>query len=415
MIHTETLLSCEDKKCRDSEQLGFLWALSWLASIMLAAVLLLVLWSILFHFSTTEIPAGISQPLKLRCLHCLILMTIGLVCLCWWFRLYFKCKQKVSLSIKDLRFDGVPVRMYQPKTLRGGPWRTILYFHGGAGHFGSVDHHLCTPNEWYTSSYLFNHRYRLSPEHPYPALLTDCLTATEHLMTHCEDYAVDSNSIIISGDSCGGTIAALVCQHLLGKPGFPKPRAQILIYPFLQAVDFNLPSYQKNQNKPLLTRRQVVENIVQCLQQDMSLVDKALNGSHISQEKKMRYQKWLHPEIIPEALKTHGCRQVSPPSPESFLDDEKIKEAFEMISPLLAEDSVIRQLPECYILTCTNDALMDDGLLYKKRLEDNGVRVTWYQLEDGFHGVLFFINHWLFHFSAAKQGLDSVVAFINNL
>ena len=32
------------------------------------------------------------------------------------------------------------------------------------------------------------------------------------------------------------------------------------------------------------------------------------------------------------------------------------------------------------------DMLRDDALLYKKRLEDQGVPVKWYHVEDGFHG-----------------------------
>uniref|UniRef100_A0A669R521 Alpha/beta hydrolase fold-3 domain-containing protein n=1 Tax=Phasianus colchicus TaxID=9054 RepID=A0A669R521_PHACC len=54
------------------------------------------------------------------------------------------------------------------------------------------------------------------------------------------------------------------------------------------------------------------------------------------------------------------------------------------LCPLLAEDAVVQS----FILTCEYDVLRDDGLLYKKRLEDNGVRVTWCHLEDGFHGII---------------------------
>lgn len=43
-----------------------------------------------------------------------------------------------QLSIKDLTFDGIPVRMYQPRGSCDGGWRGILYFHGGIGLYGSI-------------------------------------------------------------------------------------------------------------------------------------------------------------------------------------------------------------------------------------------------------------------------------------
>lgn len=43
-----------------------------------------------------------------------------------------------KLLIKDLKVDEVPVRIYQPKWPPTGKRRGILYFHGGAGTFGSI-------------------------------------------------------------------------------------------------------------------------------------------------------------------------------------------------------------------------------------------------------------------------------------
>nr|XP_031362545.1 arylacetamide deacetylase-like 4 [Lonchura striata domestica] len=59
--------------------------------------------------------------------------------------------------------------------------------------------------------------------------------------------------------------------------------------------------------------------------------------------------------------------------------------------------------------------LRDDGLLYKKRLEDNGVPVTWYHLEDGFHGIISLYDYCGFSFPSGKRGLDRVVNFLKSL
>lgn len=43
-----------------------------------------------------------------------------------------------QIFIKDLRFENVEVRIYQPKIPTSGQRRGILYCHGGIGMFGSI-------------------------------------------------------------------------------------------------------------------------------------------------------------------------------------------------------------------------------------------------------------------------------------
>ncbi|KAL8198550.1 UNVERIFIED_CONTAM: hypothetical protein K2H54_015679 [Gekko kuhli] len=307
--------------------------------------------------------------------------------------------------------------MYQPRGSCDGGWRGILFFHGGIGLYGSIDAYerMCCGIAQESNSLVVSVGYRLAPEHPYPAQFKDCLTAATYFMKNVKKYGVNPDFIIIGGDSSGGTIAASVCQHVVYKSDLPKVRAQMLIYPYLQIVDFNLPSYQRNSHVPVLYQKHVVEFGLQYLQQDMSLVKDILEGVHISQELKLKYRKWLGPENLPKEFQLEGYRSPQPSS-DSVLKSEELKIIFDTtLSPLLAEDAVIQQLPETYILTCKYDVFMDDGLLYKKRLEDNGVTVTWYQIQDGFHGILYFLNNRLFSFSGSQRGLNSIVNFIRSL
>lgn len=71
-------------------------------------------------------------------------------------------------------------------------------------------------------------------------------------MRNTEHYGVDPARISVCGDSAGGNLAAAVSQTLAGRSDLPKLRAQILIYPYLQALDFNLPSYQQKQEVPVV-------------------------------------------------------------------------------------------------------------------------------------------------------------------
>ncbi|NXH23348.1 ADCL4 protein, partial [Bucco capensis] len=230
--------------------------------------------------------------------------------------------------------------------------------------------------------------YRLAPEHPYPAQFDDCLTATIHFMRTAQDYGVDPSRIIICGDSSGGTLTAAVAQALLDRRDLPKLRAQILIYPFLQGVDFDLPSYQQNKGVPILLKERTIALGLGYLNKDLALREKLSKWSHVPQDLQLKYQKWLSADCIPHEFKVRG---YTPSTPHPFSEEiyTQLKPVFDPVfSPLLAEDSVIAQLPEAFILTCEFDVLRDDGLLYKKRLEDHGIKVTWCHLQDGIHGTL---------------------------
>ncbi|KFZ67503.1 Arylacetamide deacetylase-like 4, partial [Podiceps cristatus] len=226
--------------------------------------------------------------------------------------------------------------------------------------------------------------YHLSPEHKYPAQTLECLTATVHFLKTAENYGVDPDRIIVCGDSAGGTFAAIICQELVNRRDIPKIRAQVLIYPFLQALNFNLPSHQQNAFIAFLSRERAVYFILKYLKKDLSMMEAVLSGSHVPESMNLKSRKWINADFIPEIFKLG----YKPPLPTSFSPQvhEETKELFETrFSPLLAEDAVVRHLPDTCIITCEYDVLRDDGLLYKKRLEDNNVKVTWYHIEGGFH------------------------------
>ncbi|NXX47699.1 ADCL4 protein, partial [Tricholaema leucomelas] len=231
--------------------------------------------------------------------------------------------------------------------------------------------------------------YRLAPEHPYPTQFEDCVTATIHFLRTAQDYGVDPSRIIICGDSSGGTLTAAVAQALVNRRDLPKLRAQILIYPFLQCVDFDLPSYQQNKGVPILLKERTITLGLRYVNKDIRLLEKIMEWSFIPEDLRLKYKKWVSADHIPEVFKARGYkpRPTLPLSEETSVTLRPLLNP--VFSPLLAEDSVIAQLPEAFILTCEYDVLRDDGLLYKKRLEDHGVKVTWCHLQEGFHGTVF--------------------------
>ncbi|NXW95539.1 ADCL4 protein, partial [Alopecoenas beccarii] len=385
--------------------------------------------AVLLGLPSYDIPPGVNQPVKLRLVLAVLLGTAALgrilektgLCSQITFGRYVRQGRKLrvdpKLFIQDLQFNKVPVRVYQPKAASDRQRRGLIFFHGGGWMFGSLDTYekVCRYISRESESVVVSVQYRLAPEHKYPAAYEDCLNATLHFMKNIEHYGVDPANVIVCGDSAGGNLAAAVCHTLAGRSDLPKLRAQILIYPGLQALDFNLPSYQQNRGVPFLHRKHAAFYVLQYLNGNSSHMQEVLEGSHIPLDIKLNYRKWLSPDNIPEKFKVQGYK------PHVLLDCttevfEKVKRFCEpTLSPLLAEDAVIRQLPESFILTCEYDVLRDDGLLYKKRLEDNGVPVTWYHLEDGFHGIISLYDYCGFSFPSGKRGLDSVVNFLKSL
>ncbi|NXG81005.1 ADCL4 protein, partial [Baryphthengus martii] len=392
-------------------------------AVLLAAFILLVIGAINFHFSNSEIPPGVNQPVKLRIVHVIsistavvgkILENIG-ICSQVGFLRYMHGRKTLGvdpkLFIKDLWFEKVPVRIYQPKAPSASQRRGVMFFHGGGWVFGNLETHemLCRFIARESESVVVSVGYRLAPEHKYPAAYEDCLDVTTHFLRNAEHYGADPANVVVCGDSAGGNLAAAVSQTLAGRADLPRLRAQILIYPGLQALDFNLPSYQQNRGVPLLFREHAAFYLLQYLNGHALHMQEVLEGSHIPIDTQLNYRKWVSADNIPEEFKVRGYE------PHVLLDCttevyETVRRLCEPnLCPLLAEDAVVQRLPEAFILTCEYDVLRDDGLLYKKRLEDNGVRVTWHHLEDGFHGIINLCNSDWLSFSSGKRGLDNIV------
>lgn len=107
--------------------------------------------------------------------------------------------------------------------------RVMLYVHGGAYFFGSVDEHRYQMQRHARKlkARVFAPAYRLSPQFPFPCGLQDCLAAYLHLLT-----VQDPNTIILAGDSAGGGMVMSMLVTLRDR-GIPMPAGAILISPWV--------------------------------------------------------------------------------------------------------------------------------------------------------------------------------------
>uniref|UniRef100_A0A8D0BYI8 Alpha/beta hydrolase fold-3 domain-containing protein n=1 Tax=Salvator merianae TaxID=96440 RepID=A0A8D0BYI8_SALMN len=331
---------------------------------------------------------------------------------------YFKKSHKYpSVQSKDLEFDGVTVRVYQPKAPCAGPRRGFLFFHGGMGLFGDIAYYedICSRFCKDSETVVVSVDYRLAPEYGFPTQHNDCLAATVHFMKNTEAYGVDPSRVIVGGDSIGGNIASFVAQKLVERSDLPKLRAQALIYPGLQAMDFSLPSYQQNSMTPLLYKETTIEYGLIYFGKPPSLKEQLMKGSHVPDDFRRKCEKWMSADNIPEKFKRRGYKPVPlvPYKPEIYAQLSEILET--TFSSLLAEDSVIQKLPETFILSCELDVLRDDSLLYKKRLEDNGVKVTWFHAKNGFHGVINLVGVRVLNLPVTTEIMDRINDFLKQL
>lgn len=191
---------------------------------------------------------------------------------------------------------------------------------------------------------------------------------------------------------------------------------QALIYPALQALDFNTPSYLQNQDVPVLYRPLMVRFWLQYLGVDLSLLPHFLANNHSSLEQSLigpelrarldwttllppKHKKNYKPLVVEKGLQ--GLVRETP----GLLDARA--------APLLARPEVLAKCPRAYILTCEHDVLKDDGLMYARRLQDAGVTVTSDHYQDGFHGCLGFIK-WPLEFDVGRRALRGYFSWLHN-
>lgn len=107
--------------------------------------------------------------------------------------------------------------------------RAILYVHGGAYYFGSVDEHRyqIQRHARKLKARVFAPRYRLSPQFPFPCGLQDCIAAYLQLL---EDF--QPNQILFAGDSAGGGMVLSMLVTLRDQQQ-PLPAGTILLSPWV--------------------------------------------------------------------------------------------------------------------------------------------------------------------------------------
>jgi acetyl esterase len=221
-------------------------------------------------------------------------------------------------AVEDIDADGVPARVYRPSADPDLP--VIVYFHGGGWTIGTVEQFDLITRQIANAAnaIVVSVDYRLAPEHPFPVPLDDCWRALVWTAKNASTFGGDGSRLAVMGDSAGGNISA-VCALLARDAGAPEIALQVLVYPAVDATNFDTESYRENGKGYLLT-----------------LAD----------------MQWFY-----DCYATGGAD----------LADWRI-------SPLLAPD--LRGVAPAVVITAEFDPLRDEGQAYARRLEESGVSVV---------------------------------------
>ncbi|KAL4399678.1 lipase [Malassezia pachydermatis] len=128
-------------------------------------------------------------------------------------------------------------------------FRVMLYLHGGAYYFGSVNTHKYAILKEATKfgGFAFAVNYRKAPQFPFPCALQDCLAAYLYLIDPPPGSlhpAINPEHIIVGGDSAGGGLTLALLQ-LIRDLGLPPPAGAVLLSPWSD-MSHSFPSILQN-------------------------------------------------------------------------------------------------------------------------------------------------------------------------
>lgn len=124
--------------------------------------------------------------------------------------------------------------------------RRLLYIHGGAFTLGSPRSHrgLTSRLSQLADAAVFSVDYRLMPEHPRRAGITDCQRAYQWLLVTGPDGASPADTMLVAGDSAGGNLTLMLIAWLRDR-GLRGPDAAIAMSPATDST-FRSPSMKGN-------------------------------------------------------------------------------------------------------------------------------------------------------------------------
>ncbi|KAF7533864.1 hypothetical protein G7054_g6741 [Neopestalotiopsis clavispora] len=245
----------------------------------------------------------------------------------------WKGRKKIEVKVWDpkKRIETSSSRSATPTQIRPA----VINFHGGGFVVGSATDDALWAGAVMKSidAVVFSVNYRLAPEYPFPKAVEDCADAIMQIAKRAEEFGIDTERIIISGFSAGGSLA-LASWVLLQEPqrwGYdlggvpPKIAGFALFYPLL---DWTISRPNKRES---------------CVKPDVTLSKNLTDLFDAS---------YIFPKI-----------------PKDERSDPRL-------SPGLMSDELLRELPPVHLCICEYDMLHAEGHTFAERMDEAGREIT---------------------------------------
>lgn len=205
----------------------------------------------------------------------------------------------------------------------------LIYAHGGAFSYKASAYHkkLACIYAKKADCRVYFPDYHLTPAYPYPAAYEDVLALYRYITENSEKTGIDPERIGVAGDSAGGSIAALLCNHY-ERENLKRPCLQMLVYP-LTDISMETDSMKRFSDTPLWNA-------------------------------KNNRRMWSY-----------------------YCKDLKSQDAY-AASPMY--DALPQYIPDTYIETAEYDCLHDEGILYGRKLQKAGANVEINETKGTIHG-----------------------------
>ncbi|XP_008421157.1 lipase, hormone-sensitive a isoform X2 [Poecilia reticulata] len=306
------------------------------------------------------------------------------------------------------------------------PW-LLIHFHGGGFVAQTSRSHENYLRSWSKelSVPVLSVDYSLSPEAPFPRALEECFYAYCWALKHCHLLGSAAERVCLAGDSAGGNLCITVCMRALAA-GIRLPDGIMAAYPATLLTTDASPSRLLTLIDPLLPLGVLARCINAYAGSDFQTVqpaerrgslsalgrDTALLLSDLTQGASNWIQSLLDPTRTEPPPPRRGAdpHRASAPAATAGGDDIlHYPDGFEplrsechayvlptscavirnpFVSPLLAPTGLLKGLPPVHLVASALDALLDDSVMFAKKLRAMGQAVTLTVVDDLPHGFL---------------------------
>ncbi|KAK6323510.1 hypothetical protein J4Q44_G00058490 [Coregonus suidteri] len=252
------------------------------------------------------------------------------------------------------------------------PW-LLIHFHGGGFVAQTSKSHENYLKSWSKDLNvpILSVDYSLAPEAPFPRALEECFYAYCWALKDCHLLGSTAERVCLAGDSAGGNLCITMSMRAISSG---VPDGIMAAYPATLLTTDASPSRLLTFMDPMLPLGVLSKCLNAYAGVDSQVVQPTKGTSTLYALGPRDYPEGfepLHSECL-AVIQNSSCPIVNNP----------------FVSPLLAPNDLLRGLPPVHLAVSALDALLDDSVMFAKKLRDVGQPVTLRVVEDLPHGFL---------------------------